>query len=141
MNTAVTMRDAIISGLQALGLMNFAVSRELPWDAAGTPLYIKNPKTFYVTMPESQESALFNTLCAGQAPSLASRETVISAFVLVDAKNLPANYPELSDSVPTVKNTAGITGVRSREVDVNTTFEADALLTEFVFRFTEMKIN
>jgi hypothetical protein len=141
MMTAVEMRAAIISGIQGLKLTNFAVSQELPWDAAGTPLYIKNPKTFYVAMPESTESALFNTLCGGQAPSLASRETAISAFVLVDAKNLPANYPELSDSVPSVKNTAGITGVRSREVDVNTTFEADSLLTEFVFRFTELKVN
>jgi hypothetical protein len=92
-------------------------------------------------MPESEETALFNTLSGRSVPSLASRVTTIRAYVLVDAKNQPSNYGAVIASVPGVKMTLDIIGVRSREADVNTSFEADALLTEFVFRFTEMKVN
>ena len=139
----MSYREAIISGISALNLGTFAVTNELPWDAAGTPLYQKNFKVFYVDEPDSEESALFNTLCGGggSLPNLANKTTTISVFVTVDAKNRPANYDSLVNSVQAVKNSTAIENVRSREVDVITTFNADALLTEFVFRFTEMKIN
>lgn len=132
------MRQAILDGISALSLGTFSVSSELPWDAAGTPLYRKNFKVFYVDEPDSVEQSLLNTLSASV---LASKTTTISVFVLVDAKQKPSNYEALIDAVRDVKNTADITGVRSRECDITTTFEADALLTEFEFRFTEMKIN
>lgn len=133
------MRQAIIDGISALSLGTFAVSSDLPWDAAGTPLYQKNFKVFYVDEPDSEESTLINVLNGSGA--LATKTTTISVFVTVDAKQKPSNYDSLMDSVRDVKMTTEITGVRSRECDVITTFEADSMLTEFVFRFTEMKIN
>lgn len=139
--TAAAMRQAIIDAISAVSLGTFSVSSELPWDAAGQPLYLKNPKVIYVDQPDSTESTLFNTLNAATGGSLASRETVITVYVLVDAKQQPANYNSLVAAIEGVKATTAITGVRSREVDVTTTFEADTLLTEFVFRFTEMKIT
>lgn len=132
------MRQAIIDGISALALGTFSVSSELPWDAAGTALYLKNFKVFYVDQPDSVEQSLLNTLSASV---LASKTTTISVFVLVDAKQKPTNYDSLIDAVRNVKNSTAITGVRSRECDISTTFEADAMLTEFEFRFTEMKIN
>lgn len=132
------MRQAIIDGISALSLGTFSVSSELPWDAAGTPLYLKNYKVFYVDEPDSTEATLLNTLNAGV---LATKTTTISVFVLVDAKQKPTNYDSLVSAVRNVKNTTDITAVRSRECNISTTFEADALLTEFEFRFTEMKIN
>lgn len=133
------MRQAIIDGISALALDTFTVSTELPWDAAGTPLYQKNYKVFYVGEPDSEESTLINVM--NSTGSLASKTTTISVYVSVDAKQKPANYDSLVDGVRNVKNTTEIQAVRSRECDVNTSFNADALLTEFVFRFTEMKIN
>lgn len=130
------MRQAIIDGIAALSLGTFAVSSELPWDAAGTPLYLKNYKVFYVDEPDSVETSLVNVLCGGAG--ISNRETTISVYVTCDAKQKPTNYDSLVTAVRGVKNTQDITGVRSREVDVITTFEADALLTEFVFRFTEI---
>lgn len=137
----MSYRQAIIDGISALSLGTFAVSSELPWDAAGTPLYQKNYKVFYVDEPDSEETAVFNTLCGGSMPNLSDKTTTISVFVTVDAKNRPANYDSLVNSVQAVKNSTEIENVRSREVDVITTFNADALLTEFVFRFTELKVN
>lgn len=133
------MRQAIIDGISALSLGTFTVSSELPWDAAGTPLYQKNYKVFYVDEPDSEESTLINTL--NTVDSLATKTTTVTVYVSVDAKQKPTNYDSLMQAVRNVKMTTEITGVRSRECDVETTFNADALLTEFVFRFTEMKIN
>lgn len=132
-------RQAIIDAISDLSLGTFLVSSELPWDAAGQPLYQKNFKTFYVDEPDTVQTTLFNTLDAG--PSLASQETTISVFVQVDAKLKPTNYDSLVNAVQDLKEINTIIGVRSRECDTITTFEADALLTEFVFRFTEMKIS
>lgn len=133
------MRQAILDGISALSLGTFTVSNELPWDASGQPLYEKNIKTFYVDEPQTEESTLINTL--GAEGSLATRITTISVFVTVDAKQKPSNYDSLKTAVSAVKNTTDITAVRSREVDSTTSFTADTMTTEFIFRFTEMKIN
>jgi hypothetical protein len=135
------IRQAIIDGISALSLGTFAVSSELPWDAAGQTLYFKNFKVFYVDEPEREQSTLFNTLDGNPGGSLATLTTTVSVYVVVDAKQQPANYDSLMSAVEGVKNTSAITAVRSREVDRITTFEADALVTEFVFRFTELKIS
>lgn len=138
--TLAAMRQAIIDAISALPLQTFAVSSELPWDAAGTPLYQKNIKVFYVDEPNSTESTLINTLCGGSG-SIAERETTISVYVTVDAKQKPTNYDSLVDAIQELRDITTITGVRSRECDVLTTFEADTLLTEFEFRFTELITN
>jgi hypothetical protein len=132
------MRQAIIDGISALTLGTFAVSSELPWTASGQPLYEKNFKVFYVSEPNSVESNLFNTLDAG---IFARKVTTINAYVYIDAKLKPSNYDNLVTGVRNVKDTTEITGVVSRECDITTSFLADAMLTEFEFRFTEMKIN
>lgn len=137
--TAQELRQAIIDGISDLTLGTFSVSSELPWDAAGTPLYQKNPKVFYVDQPDSEQTTLVNVLCGGDG--IFSVESTVPVYVVVDAKLQPTNYASLVEAVQTVKDTAAITGVRSRECDVDTRFEADALVTEFVFRFTETKIS
>lgn len=134
------MRQAILDGISALSLGTFKVSSELPWDAAGQPLYEKNPKVIYVDEPDSEESTLINTLC-GNSPTLATKTTTINVFVTVDAKQKPSNYDSLVSAIQGVKNTTEITAVRSREVDVETSFAADTMLTQFTFRFTELKLN
>ncbi len=132
------MRQAIIDGISALTLGTFSVSSELPWDAAGQPLYFKNYKVFYVSEPDSEESNLFNTM---NAMVFANKTTTINVFVVCDAKQQPTNYDAIVSAVRDVKITNSITGVVSRECDITTTFEADAMLTEFVFRFTETNSN
>lgn len=138
--TNSAMRQALLDAISALSLGTFAVSSELPWDAAGQALYLKNFKTIYVAEPTTEETTLFNTLNTASG-SLATKETTVSVYVLIDAKQKPSNYNDLVDAIQDCKETTDITGVRSRECDVITTFEADALLTEFEFRFTELKIR
>lgn len=135
------IRQAIIDGISALSLGTFAVSSELPWDAAGTALYLNNIKVFYVGEPDTEESALINTLDGNAGGNLATKVSTVLVYVVVDAKQQPSNFESLMSAVQAVKNTSQITAVRSREVDRSTTFSADRLITEFTFRFTELKIN
>lgn len=135
------MRQAIITGISALSLGTFKVSSELPWVASGELLYMKNPKTFYVDEPDSAQSNLINTLCGGNVPNVANKTTTISVWVSTDAKQKPSNYDSLVASIQGLKDLTTLGAVRSRECDVNTTFEADRLVTEFVFRFTEIVIS
>lgn len=134
--TGEQMRQAITAGIRGLTLGQFQVSQEMPWISGGIPLYEKNYRVFYVDEPESEEANLINTLCGGSG--LTNRVTTISVFVTIDAKQKPVNYDDLVVSVQALRNTPTITGVRSRECDVIRTFEADALVTEFEFRFTEL---
>lgn len=134
--TAAEFRQALVDGLSDLSLGTFAVSSELPWEASGTPLYTKNLKVFYVDEPDSEQTSLINVLCGGSGVS--QRVTTISVFVTVDAKQQPTNYDALVESVIALSNTSSISGVYSRECDVITSFEADLLITEFVFRFTDL---
>lgn len=133
------MRQAIIDALRGLSLGTFKVSSDLPWTASGTPLYQKNPKVFYVDEPDTVQTTAISFICSSNG--IYTEETTISVFVLVDAKQKPANYDSLMTAVRGIKNTPAITAVRSREVDVTTTFEADTLLTEFEFRFTAVRFN
>lgn len=132
------MRQAIVDGISALSLGTFVVSTELPWDAAGTPLYLKNFKVFYISEPGITSAIAVPMLSSG---SINTQETRIQVFVTVDAKQKPTNYNDLVTAVQDVVYTTDITGVLSREVDVITTFENDALITEFEFRYTELKLN
>lgn len=132
------MRDHIIAQLESLDLGQFRVSSELPWSAAGTPLYIKNPRVFYVDEPDHTQGTQIQTL-NGPATTIADRDTVIAVYVVCDAKQKPSNYDDLMASVESIAGT--LPGVRNREVDRITTFEADQILTEFEFRFRKLAFN
>lgn len=135
------MRQAILDGISALSLGTFRVSSELPWTASGELLYFKNPKTFYVDEPDSEQTSLINTLCGSQQPNVVNKTTTISVWVTTDAKQKPSNYDSIVAAVQGLKDLTTLGAVRSRECDVNTSFEADRLQTEFVFRFTEIVIS
>lgn len=136
--TSSEMRAALLTGLQNLTLGTFQVSTELPWDAAGTPLYQKNPKVFYVSEPDVEESQLFPVM---NGDTIVDRTTTMQVYVMTDAKQQPTNYDDLMDAVQNLRLLSTLTALRTRECDVVTTFEADTMITEFEFRFTELKIN
>lgn len=136
--TSSQMRAALLTGMQNLTLGSFQVSTELPWDAAGTALYEKNPKVFYVSEPDVEESQVFAVM---NGDTFVDRTTTIQVYVQVDAKQQPTNYDDLMDAVQNLRLLSTLTAIRTRECDVVTTFEADAMITEFEFRFTELKIN
>jgi|LauGreDrversion4_2_1035121.scaffolds.fasta_scaffold724946_2 hypothetical protein len=131
------MRTAIYDAIKALGsttLGTFSVSSELPYDASGTPLYLKNFKKIYVDVDQVGQEATVATL---DGSSWVDETTTVRAYFVTDAKLLPSNYETLVDAVKETRLTTDITAVTKRRCQVSTRFEADALVTEFEFSFTK----
>lgn len=128
------MRQAILDGIESLDLGTMTVSSKTPWDESDTPLYLKNPKTFYVSETDTTDSSAIATL---DGLHWDTRTHTVRVYIAVDAKQKPTNFDTVSNSIRSLKNLSTITGVTGREVDSTNTIENDTLIREFEFRFTE----
>lgn len=129
------MRTEIIDYINTLSLGSFTLSQEVPWEDAGTALYIKNPKRIYVDVVEYSNEPLFQTL---QGQNINSETGVVRVYFACDAKQLPSNYDSLVSDIKLAKDITTIQGVNRRECSVNTSIEADLLVTELDLRFTKL---
>jgi len=134
------MRDRILSALESVDLGSFRLSQELPWSAAGEPLYEKNPKVFYVDEADLSETSLFAVLCGG-GPAVRNRITTVTVYVTNDAKKQPADYAAVIDRVRSAVISLSGVSIRTRESDTDRSFLGDRMLTELEFRFTETVTN
>jgi len=129
------MRSTILTYLQGQTFTNFGVSTELPWDASGQPLYLKNMKKMYVDRPQTVQEPLIDTL---DGCSIVNETTSVTVYVSTDAKNLPTDYDTMVSSVKTTRLQDVTSGWRQRTTEVSTSFEDDVLVTEFTFNFTKL---
>jgi hypothetical protein len=129
------MRQEIIDYCQNLSLGGFTVSNELPFSDSGVALYLKNVKSIYVDIPQYATEAIIRTL---DAISISDEVTTVRLYFSADAKSLPANYETLVSDLRTAKDSDTITGYARREVDVQTEFTLDMLVTQLTFRFTKL---
>jgi len=129
------MRQEIIDYCQNLSLGGFIVSNELPFSDSGVALYLKNVKSIYVDIPQYATEAIIRTL---DAISISDEVTTVRLYFSADAKSLPANYEDLVSDLRSAKDITTITGYNRREVDVETDYTQDVLVTELTFRFTKL---
>jgi len=129
------MRQEIIDYCQNLSLGGFIVSTELPFSDSGVALYLKNVKSIYVDIPQYATEAIIRTL---DAISISDEVTTVRLYFSADAKSLPANYEDLVSDLRSAKDITTITGYNRREVDVETDYTQDVLVTELTFRFTKL---
>jgi hypothetical protein len=129
------MRQEIIDYCQNLSLGGFIVSTELPFSDSGVELYLKNVKSIYVDIPQYATEAIIRTL---DAISISDEVTTVRLYFSADAKSLPANYEDLVSDLRSAKDITTITGYNRREVDVETDYTQDVLVTELTFRFTKL---
>ena len=129
------MRQTILDIIQALSKGTYTVSEELPWSSSGVPLYVKNIKKIYVDQPQTTTEELLALL---SGCSILNEITTVRVYFTNDAKQLPNNYDTLVTAIKAGKDDPSITGFSKRECDVSTSFEADAMVTEFEFRFTKL---
>lgn len=129
------MRQELVDFISGLTLGTFTVSSELPWSNSGVPLYLKNFKKFYVDVPQitTEQNIVSLSGCV-----ILNEITTVRVFLVTDAKQLPNNYETVVSSVRTAKDASTITGYHRRECDVTTSYDNDALVTEFEFRFTKL---
>ena len=129
------MRTDVIEYLQTQNFGTFIVSTELPFSESGVPLYIKNLKKVYVGVDQYIVEPVINTLSGVNI----TRDTVaVTVYLANDAKSLTPNYDEVVGLIRAAKNILPTAGFNSREVDVQTSFDADKLVTQIELRFIKL---
>jgi hypothetical protein len=129
------MRQDIIDYINTLGLGSFLVSNEVPWEDAGTNLWLKNPKVIYVDVANYTTEPIVTALNGLQ---IQNETTSVNAYFSCDAKQLPSNYDTLVSDLKLARDISAAEGFNRREVDVSTSMESDLLVTELEFRFTKI---
>ena len=132
------MRDTILTYLEGQTFDNFGYSTELPWNASGEPLYLKNMKKIYVDRPQTAQEPLLETL---DDNSVVNETTTVVAYVCTDAKNLPTDYDTMVSTLKSARLEDSTTGWRQRLTEVETEIEDDRLVTQFTFNFTKLIFN
>ena len=134
------MRSTLLTFLgTAITGTDFSVTQELPYEADGSPLFLKNLKKVYVDQDQTSQDPLLDVLnSSGQVVAESVTNTVT---VVVDAKILPSGYATLVDQIKSARLDPAITGFQQKSTDVSTEFNADRLVTEFVFNFTKLIVN
>jgi hypothetical protein len=132
------MRDIVLAYLKANTVTGFTVTDELPWTSSGQPLYQNNLKRIYVDRPQTVQEPLIDVL---NGHGVVNETTTIAVYVTTDAKQLPANYDALVAVVKDARLDSAQTGATQRATTVETSFSADALVTQFNINFRKLIIN
>jgi hypothetical protein len=111
----------------------FKVSSELPFDSNGIPLYVKNMKTVYVDDAEENKVQLYRTLDQGE---VYQTETIVNAFLCVDAKNQPSDIDAVITAILNARN--AITGTQINEAEVVSEIEDDVVTYTFEYNITNL---
>lgn len=111
----------------------FKVSSELPFDSNGIPLYEKNKKTVYVDDGLENVIQLYRTLDQGE---VYQTETVVNAYLVVDAKNQPSDIETVIASILSARD--AITGTQINESSVESEIEDDYITYTFEYNITKL---
>lgn len=109
---------------------------ELPWNASGEPLYVKNMQVIYVGEEDEAQVQLYRTLDQGD---VYQTETTVQAFFTEDAKNINSFNPIVIQNMLNAKsvvNTASGHNVQSAESGYDQEIEDDFITYTFEYTFT-----
>jgi hypothetical protein len=132
------MRTALLEYFADNPVTGFTLTQELPWDAGGTALYLKNFKRIYVDTEQVAQEPLIDVL---NGAGVVNQITTVTVRITTDAKNPPSNYQTMVNTFKAARLDSAITGVTQRTTQVTTEFVSDAQVTEFEFSFTELIVN
>ena len=132
------MRTEILDYFKANKVNGYTLTQELPWDASGDPLYLKNFKYIYVDSDQIAQEPLIDVL---NGAGIVNQITTVSTFITTDAKNQPSNYATMVSTFMNARLDTDITGVTQRATQVSTEFIGDAQVTQFDFSFRQLIVN
>jgi len=132
------MRTEILDYFTVNKVNGYTLTRELPWDASGNPLYLKNFKYIYVDSDQIAQEPLIDTL---NSSGIVNQITTVTAYVTTDAKNPPSNYDTMVSTFKNARLDTDIVGVTQRTTQVTTEFTGDAQVTQFEYSFTQLIVN
>ena len=111
-------------------------ANELPWNASGQPLYVKNMRVVYVGDEAEDKIQLYRTLDQGD---VYQTDTTVQAFLTEDAKNINANNPTVIENMLNAKsvvNTANGFNVQVADSGYEHSIEGDFITYTFEYTFT-----
>lgn len=132
------MRSIVLDYLNANKVTGFTVSQALPWTSSGQSLYLTNFKTIYVDQPQTSQEPLIDVL---NGPGVVNETTTVTVYLATDAKQLPTNYDAVVSIIKGARLDADITGATQRATTVTTSYENDALVSQFDINFRKLIVN
>ena len=132
------MRQVVYNYIKALSLKSVSVSNELPYSTSGTELYLKNKKTIYVDVAQSQQDPAIDALNGSGA---VDETTTVSVYFVNDAKKLPTDYDTIVTQMKGARTATGTEGFIQKTCNVSSSYQEDAVVTELVFSFRKIIIN
>lgn len=130
------MRDQVLAYLDGLDLGTFAMSQELPFDNAGTTLYLKNPKRVYVDLDQNTTEVFIGVMGNN---SIDMDVVSVIVYFANDAKNLPADYSDTVNAVVGAKSLYAANGFFKRDYLTSTKYENDLMVTIIELRFYKLQ--
>ena len=126
----MTIRSDLLTAITAAVTgTSVSTSTELPWVTGGVPLHQKNMKKIYLDSEQYNIEQLHTTL---DGNDVSRRETVVTAYLTVDAKNQPLDIDTIISAVIGTKET--IVDCYIRQCDLSSTIEEDRITYTFEFR-------
>lgn len=129
------MRETVLDYIQTSKLGSYKLSRSVPRDESGAPLYLKNPKTIYVDSENLNINQLFASF---SGPNISTETTNISVVFSNDTKTIPNNYNELVGILVAAKNVDPNAGFTARDVAVTTEIVEDLQVTVVELTYTKI---
>jgi len=129
------MRSDVLDYIQGSNLGTYKLSRSVPRDESGTPLFLKNPKTIYVDNENKTVNQLFQSF---NGPTISTELTSILMVFSNDTKNIPNNYNELVGILVAAKDIQPLAGILSRDVTVQTAIEDDLQITTVELTYSKI---
>jgi hypothetical protein len=129
------IRDDLITQITTnlTSYTEFNVVSDLPYDASGQPLYQKNFKTVYIDEQNDTKTQLYRTLDQGE---VFQTDTVVNAYVTVDAKNQPSDIDNVITGILNAKSV--VTNTQLNEATYETEIEDDYITYTFEYNFTNV---
>lgn len=125
-------RDSLLNRIATVlnSYSQFNHSSELPFVAGGTPLHIKNMKVVYLDEEQVEVTEFIPTL---DNRTIFQSETIIRAYVAVDAKNKPSQTDNMLSAIEAAKSV--IAPVVSVETAQSTEIQDDIIIYSIEYRF------
>lgn len=129
------MRSEFMAEIKQMNLGELRVGEQLPRGESGTNMWLKNPKTIYVSEPVTEMTPLIATLGGAH---IWNKSTTIEVIWSVDSKKLTPNYQSVVDQLLALRAWNSQAGYNSREAVATTSYENDLLVTQIEYTFVKL---
>lgn len=129
------MRAQFIEAIKKLELGDLRVGEQLPRAESGTNMWIKNPRTVYVSEPTYEMNPLITAL---NGAHIWAKSTSLTVIWSTDSKKLAATYQSVVDQLLALRSIDPQAGFNSREAVLTTNYENDLLVTQIEYTFVKL---